>query len=387
MYKTVQRDTPCCEVAPLPEPTNRTTEPPQGVTPEQWQNLTADARDAWPSLPESIRRELLAISRPRPDVQAARSAALAAESDPDTNASVDLLIAARGRSRGLVRHDGSTTAVDAATGEILGSDVATPRLGNKREEPRHAQCGVPLVGRKGSGRFIFTWQRCKTRTCGVCADSWKLEKLNGLGVVLDALAGGTMDSPLPPLYVGTVTDEQWRATSTRLRRHGAGWVVVPQPDGARLVATDDPTFGPALSADAAVERVSEALTGVSLRKGDTRQVRFSGSWRELIDAATLEPEALESDVIEWGVAPKAKDPAALTRHARRAGGVAGPMESDADSETWLAKVPPSKEWAFLGLIGWKTMAEVAAEKARRREFDSLQSGRWKTAQSQRIRAA
>jgi len=170
--------------------------------------------------------------------------------------------------------------------------------------------------------------------------------------------------------VDMVSDDDWRTTSTRLRRHGAGWLTIPADNQTRLVITNDPDFGAPRTLKDALNRATKALEAVSANPNERRQTRFSKDWRDIIDAHTLEPEVI-SDV-EWiGVATRAENATALALKAKRAGGIAAPVanrnaENPQESSVWAVKIAPELEWKLLNLIGYLTWQENADRRARRR---------------------
>ena len=262
-------------------------------------------------------------------------------------------------------------------------------------DQERSNCTVPMV-RKNNGVFETVWFPCKSRKCSNCTGHWRAERLNDLGAVVDRLSGSDMDAPTIGLSVGIIPEDEWQATSRRVRRHGSGWFTVPLSGNERLVLTNDVDFGSPRPAENAIEIAAEALVDLSERPGEARQVRFSKSWRDLADIG--KPEKFKDDAIEWlGIATKASTPGDVVKAAERAGGVAAPVASldedlgeQGDSLTMRVKVPEQTEWKFLELIGFKSFAQVAEERAERKAmlaYDIRESESQRRRQQRRVLVA
>ena len=275
---------------------------------------------------------------------------LDAKSDPATNDAFDAILAGE-------------SAVTEDTAPV--ADRSSPK------DSGHQSCSAPFLKRNG-GAFEVVWFACRSRKCPNCSDRWRDQKIVDLGAIVDRLSGSDLDAPTVALNVGMIREDEWRTTSTRIRRHGAGSFTVPMDDDARLVITDDADFGSPRPAETAIETAMAALDELSSRPGEKRHVRFSKQWKDLADAGKP-AEAEKDESVQWlGIATKADNLAKVKSAAKRAGGNAAPVASldedldDLGSYTVRAKVPEQTEWKFLQIIGFKSFAQIAEERAERK---------------------
>ena len=331
--------------------------PPDDIDPAVWEALSDGARAAWHDLSTDDRWHLLDAAQAR--------ARIDAEPIDEQRARID------------AKADSATmAALDRLRCNDPGDDVAIFRFEGSSTKNRDTSCGSPHLGRMPDGRLITTWLRCKRRTCVKCSTAWSDTKLTDLLAIIDRLSGGDLDAPPVAIRTEVIHEDDWRATSTRIRRHGSGWLTVPLPEDRRLIVTDDETIGAPRPALAAVDLAAQALAEVSQRPNDRRQVRFSKDWRELADVGRIDADDLGDDITWLGIATKADTPAKVATAAKRAGGIAAPVASADDpdptaSTTWVAKIPPKREWQFLAIIGFRPYAELATERAARR-FEAWQ---------------
>lgn len=303
--------------------------------------------DQWESATEAERREISLIEHSGGSFVEREIERINEAADPATMAALDAILA------------------DEL--EPIGQNVATSPKSYLLETSRQS-CAAPMLRKKG-GAFEVVWFACKSRKCSNCADRWKSQKIVDLGTIVDRLSGSDMDAPTIALNVGLIREDEWRSTSTRIRRHDAGAFSVPLSDDLRLVVTDYSDFGSPRPADIVLDVAAEALEQLSGRSDEKRHVRFSKNWKDIADAH--KPAKVAEEGVEWlGIATKATTPAKIEQAAERAGGVAAPVASLEDEITdaliWRAKVPEQTEWKFLQLVGFKSFTQIAEERAERK---------------------